>query len=220
MGPMRSRSRLFCRMSSCAKANGIAGSSAHPSAMDAPSGTKRVTASARPTRLSVLPTFELGLPLFDEGLHALARVLALEHPDERFALDRETLREREAVALDSGELDLADGVARAFGVGPRALDGDRLQLGGGHELVHDAGALRGLRRERHAAQHQLERLLPADQARQTLRAAGAREQAQRHLGQTDLVAAVRRDAEVAAQRDLETATQAVPVDRGDDDLRG
>src|SRR5207247_9992762 len=125
-----------------------AGSSAHPSATDTPSGTKRVTASARLTRLSVLAALELGLPLFDEGLHALARVLALEHPDERLALDRETVREREAVALHCGELDLADGVARALRVGPCALDGDRLQLGGRHELVDDARVLRRLRRKR------------------------------------------------------------------------
>src|SRR5207244_9963412 len=97
------------------------------------------------------PTFELGLPLFDEGLHALARVLALEDPDERLTLDRETFREGAAVALDRGDLDLAHGVARALGVGPRALAGDRLQLGGRHQLVHDARVLRGLRRKRHAA---------------------------------------------------------------------
>src|SRR5437773_3142411 len=143
IGPMRSRSRRRWRMSSCANAKGIAGSSAHPSATDTPSGTKRVTASARLTRLSVLPALELGLPLFDEGLYALARVLALEDPDERLALDRETVREREAVALDGGDLDLADGVARALRVGPRALDGDRLQLGGRHELIDDARVLRG-----------------------------------------------------------------------------
>jgi hypothetical protein len=51
---MSSSSRRRWRMSSCANANGIAGSSAHPSAMDAPSGTKRVTASARLARLSVV----------------------------------------------------------------------------------------------------------------------------------------------------------------------
>src|SRR6266571_4211240 len=138
---MRSRSRRFWRMSSCANANGIAGSSAHPSAMDAPSGAKRVTASARLTRLSVLVALVLGLSLFDEGLHALARVLAFEQPDERLALDRETFRERAAVALHSGELDLAHRVARAFRVRPRALHGDRLQLRGRHELVDDARVL-------------------------------------------------------------------------------
>src|SRR5713101_3591155 len=135
-------------MSSCANANGIAGSSAHPSATDAPSGTKRLTASARLSRLSVLLAFVLGLPLFDEGLHALARVLALEKPDERLALDRETFGQRAAVALHRGELDLADRVARALRVGPRALHRDRLQLRGRHELVHDARVLRGLRRQR------------------------------------------------------------------------
>src|SRR5229473_1561744 len=105
MGPMRSRSRRRWRMSSCANANGIAGSSAHPRATETPSGTKRVTASARLTRLSVLAALVLGLPLFDEGLHALARVLAPQQPNERLALDRETFRQRAAVALHGGELD-------------------------------------------------------------------------------------------------------------------
>src|SRR5438093_3606125 len=202
IGPMRSRSRRRWRMSSCANAKGMAGSSAQPSATDAPSGTKRLTASARLSRLSVLPAFVLGLPLFDEGLHTFARVFAFEDADQRLALDGEAFRERAAVALHRGELDLAHRVARALGIGSRALYGDRLQLGGRHELVHDARVLRGLRRERDTAQHQLERLLPADQARQPLRAPGAREQPERHLGETDLVAALGRDAEVAAERDL------------------
>src|SRR5438128_1263481 len=134
IGPMRSRSRRSWRMSSCAKAKGIAGSSAHPSAMDTPSGTKRVTASARLTRLSVLVALALRLPLFDAALHALARLLAFEQPDERLALDREAFRERAAVALDGGDLDLAHRVTRTLGVRARALHGDRLQLGGRHEL--------------------------------------------------------------------------------------
>ena len=53
IGPMSSSSRFRWRISSCANANGMAGSSAHQSAMDAPSGTKRVTASARLACLSV-----------------------------------------------------------------------------------------------------------------------------------------------------------------------
>src|SRR6266545_1157965 len=205
-------------MSSCANANGMAGSRAHPRASDAPLETNRATASARPRRLSVLAAFVLGLPLFDEGLHAFARVLALEETDERVALDPETLLERTAVALDGGELDLSDRVARTLRVRPRAFDRARLQIRRGHELVDDAGILRLLRRERRPAQHQLERLLTADEARQPLRTAGAGKQAQRHLGQSDLVAALRRDAEVAAQRDLQSTAEAVSVDRRDDDL--
>src|ERR1700716_369254 len=103
MGPMSSRSRFRWRITSCANAKGMAGSSAHPSATDAPSGTKRVTASARPRRLSVLAAFVLGLSFFDERLHALTRVLALEETDERLALDREPLRESASVALHRGE---------------------------------------------------------------------------------------------------------------------
>src|SRR5438132_4527942 len=52
IGPMRVSSRLRCRMSSCANANGIDGSSAQPIAMDMPSRTCRATASRSVARLS------------------------------------------------------------------------------------------------------------------------------------------------------------------------
>src|SRR5688572_6863541 len=172
IGPMSSSSRLRWRMSSCANANGIAGSSAHPSAMDAPSGTKRVTASARLARLSVSAALEFRLALLDERLHALARVLALEQANERLALDPEALLERAPVALDRRELDLTDRVARACGVQERVLYGMPLKVLCRHELVDDARVLRFLRRQRRAAQHELERLLPADEPRQPLRTAG------------------------------------------------
>ena len=55
-------------------------------------------------------------------------------------------------------------------------------------------------------------------ARQALRAAGARQQAELDLGQREL-APRRGHAVVAAQRELQPAAQAVPVDRGDDRLR-
>src|ERR1700716_952802 len=205
MGPMRSRSRRRWRISSCANAKGMAGSSAHPRATDAPSGTKRVTASARLRRLSVLAALVLGLPFFDEGLHAFTRVLALEEPDERLALDRKPFRERASVALHRRELDLAHRVAGAFGVRARPLHRARLQLLRRHDLVDDARVLRVLRRERRATQHHLESPLPTDEARQPLRAAGAGQQPESDFRQPDLVATLGGDTEVAAERDLKTA---------------
>src|SRR5688572_3381551 len=145
IGPMSSSSRRLWRMSSCANANGIAGSSAHPSAMDAPSGTKRVTASARLARLSVSASFEFRLALLDERFHALARVLALEQADERLALDPQALLERAAVALDRGELDLTHRVARTLRVQKRVLHRVPLKVLGRHELVDDARVLCFLR---------------------------------------------------------------------------
>src|SRR6266850_7837935 len=141
-------------MSSCANAKGIAGSSAHPSATDAPSGTNRDTASARVTRLSVLAAFVLGLSLPDESLHALARVLALEETDERLALDREPLRERGPESLHGRVFDLTFREAGAVGVRLRPLDGPRLQLGRGDDLVDQARVLRLLRRKGPAGEHQ------------------------------------------------------------------
>src|SRR5438034_1653787 len=52
IGPMSSRSRFRWRMTSCANANGIAGSRAQPIATDTPSGTSRATASRIAVRLS------------------------------------------------------------------------------------------------------------------------------------------------------------------------
>src|SRR5229473_2079585 len=197
MGPMSRRSRRPWRMSSCAKAKGIAGSSAQPIAMDAPSGTKRATASARLVRLSVLPALVFRLALLDECLDARSGVLALEETDERRALDRQALLQRRAEALDRGELDLAPGVARPAGELLGHCGRARQQVGGGHDLVDDPRIPRVQRRERRAGQ-----------------------QPERDLGQADLVCPLGRDAEVAAERDLETAAEAVAVDRRDDDLGG
>ena len=60
----------------------------------------------------------------------------------------------------------------------------------------------------------VERRSDADQARQALRAAGARQQAELHFGQADLGRG-HRDAVVAAQRHLEPAAERRAVDRGD-----
>ena len=68
-----------------------------------------------------------------------------------------------------------------------------------------------------AADDHVQRGLDADHARQALRAAGARQEAELHLGQRDLRAR-RGDAVVAAERELEAAAHADAVDRGDDRL--
>src|SRR5882672_865677 len=216
---MSARSRLRWRMSSCANANGMAGSSAQPIAIDAPSGTKRATASAALCRLSVLPSLVVRLPLLDERLDTLASVLALEEPDKGGTLDGQSFLERHAEALHRRVLDLATRIARAARELLRQGCGARLQLRRGDDLVDDPCVPRLLRRERRPTQHQAKRLLAPDEPREPLRSAGAGEQAERDLGETDLVRALSGDAEVAAQRDLEAATQAMAVDRGDDDLR-
>jgi len=60
----------------------------------------------------------------------------------------------------------------------------------------------------------------ADQARQALRAAGAGQEAELHLGQAELrLARGRGHAVVAGQRDLQAAAEAAAVDGGDHRLR-
>ena len=111
--------------------------------------------------------------------------------------------------------------------------GDRLQaildhlLGGGDELirldhlmheVHRLGAGAGQRR---ACRHHLQRILGVRQPRDTLRAAGAGEDADLDLRQRDLDAlGIRGDAAVAGERHFESAAHAGAVDGGNPGLAG
>src|SRR5581483_2112448 len=74
-----------------------------------------------------------------------------------------------------------------------------------------------LRVEAAARQDQLERQAGGDGARQTLRAAGARDDRARHLRQAKR-GVLGGDADVTGERDLEAAGEAVAVDGGDDRL--
>src|SRR3989442_3174622 len=222
MGPMSVRSRRRWRINSCPALNGIEASSAQPIATDEPSGTKRAIASRMDMTFaltSLLATLVLRLPFLHEGLEAFLRVLAREQPRDGFVLVREPAGEWHTVAEHRRELDPTDRERRPSRVRPHALHGLGLELRGKDDLIDDAERQRLRRRDRGAAQHEVERLLLADEARQPLRAAGPRQQSERHLWEADAVLTVGRDPEVAAQRDLETAAQAMPVDRRDNDLR-
>ena len=127
--------------------------------------------------------------------------------------------ERHPAAEHRRELDLADRQRRPGRHRRGVLVGLLLELGRRVELVHDAELLRLRRRHGRAAEHEIERLLAADEPRKPLGAAGAGQHAQRHLGQPDVVCALRREAEVTAERDLQATAETVSVDRGDDDLR-
>src|SRR5579859_5788933 len=232
IGPMRRRSRLPARTSSYATANGIAGSSAHPSATLAPSGMWRRTASASETTFEVTPASTSGprtarpllplvsrLALLAESDDALLRVVRREETAHGRVLEDEAVRERHPEALDRRELDLPDREARPGGVRGRALLRPGDELGRGHDLVDDAQRLRLGGLDRLAAEHEVERLLPADEPRETLRAAGPRQETEGHLGKTDAVRPFGGHSDVAAQSDLQAAAEAVPVHRDDDDLR-
>src|SRR5208282_4298335 len=71
-----------------------------------------------------------------------------------------------------------------------------------------------------ARDHHVERARLPDEPREPLGAAGAGEDAERDLGETDLAGVLRHHAEVGGERDLEPPADAVAVDGGDDDLGG
>ena len=93
------------------------------------------------------------------------------------------------------------------------------KLVGRHDLVDQAQALGGVDREVLAFEQDGRGVHHADQARDALRAAGARQQADLDLGLADLGARVGRgDAVVGGQADLEAAAQGRAVDRRHDRL--
>ena len=82
------------------------------------------------------------------------------------------------------------------------------------QLVDDAEPVRLLGRDVAAGDDHVERRFRADQPRQALRAAGAGQDADLHLGQTDL-GARHRDPVMAGERGFEPAAQRIAMDRGD-----
>lgn len=88
----------------------------------------------------------------------------------------------------------------------------RQQLGGRHHLVDEAEFLAFLRRHLAAGQDHAHRLLDADLARQPVQTAGQRRKANLGLGQRK-DGIVRRDDQIAGQRDFETAAHRDAVDR-------
>ena len=82
-----------------------------------------------------------------------------------------------------------------------------------HDLVHEARLQRLGRRQVGALRHELQRGLDADQSRQALRAAAARQQADLDLRQTEHgLRVVGRDAIMAREADLESAAERGAVD--------
>src|SRR5207244_1594303 len=85
IGPIRVRSRFFCRMISCPAANGIICSSWRPSATLAASGTSSAIASRMASSLAMaLLALPLRLALVQESFDAFLRILRL---DELFQIN-------------------------------------------------------------------------------------------------------------------------------------
>ena len=107
-------------------------------------------------------------------------------------------------------------IRQAFRKGHRLLP----ELRAREDAVEQAPLERFLRSDHAACRHQVDRAALANEPRQPLRTAGAREYAQCDLRQTDSPRPVGGDAEVRRHRDLEAASHTVTVDRGDEELWG
>ena len=96
------------------------------------------------------------------------------------------------------------------------LDGSLEQDGGRDHLVHQPQFARLLGPDLLAGQHQIQRLGHPDEARQTLGTAGARQQAQLHLGHPQhRLAMVTRDPAMAGERQLQPPAEAGAMNGGD-----
>ena len=133
---------------------------------------------------------------------------------------RDRVGEDRAVGLGGGELAVV--VAQ---LAQRTLLGQHLAgkglaaRGRTFDDFLDQAVLQRLRgADRIAADDHLDREFRADRARQALRAAGTRQQAELHFGQAE-PGVLGGDAEMAAERDLEAAAERGAVNRGDDRLR-
>src|SRR5438093_6339066 len=175
------------------------------------------------SRFGRLLAAERGLALLHIRRKAFLRVVALEQLLLELALDRERRLERDLRAGLDRALDATDrlgGAMRrteALGVLLDLLDE---LVGGGRlpDLVDDPELEPPLEVEGLAGHHQLDRRALVDEAREPLRAAGPRQDAERDFRQPDLAGALARDPDVGGHRDLESPAHGVAVQRRDHQL--
>ena len=137
--------------------------------------------------------------------------------DERLArCARAALRHSASATVEVAQRAGAAGLRRSRGARTRSRPSSGVAVDDGIEQRRAWRARAA--RERRSRHDHVERGLHADEARQALRAAGARQEAELHLRQRD-GRGRRGDAEVAAERELEAAAHRRAADRRDDRLR-
>src|SRR5882724_1242539 len=208
--PSPSRSRIAIAQPSAASAR----ASALPRLRAAP-----VTSATLPRiPRSILLALEVRLALGEERLNAFRGVLGLERLEERAHFDVDRLVDRRVESLVDRLDDESGRDRRALGDQARERPGVVERLAFLREPVGEAErqTLRG--RHLRAEDQKLEGLRPADEARQPLRTAETRRDAEVRLG----LPHPRRfldQSEVAGHGDLAAPAERVAVDRGDDGLR-
>src|SRR2546428_1714778 len=167
------------------------------------------------------------LPLLKERAEAFLRVRHREQAVLQLPLEGEALLDRHLHPLDDGALDQAHRAARMVRIREPLRVRHRLVHEGVRvpHAVHEAPLERLVRCEGAAGRHEIDRPRLPDEPREPLRAARPWKDAEGDLGEPDLVLPLRvrtprHEAQVAREGDLEPASNAVPVQRGDEELRG
>ena len=138
---------------------------------------------------------------------SLAAIDGVGRRPDHHALRREDLARR---GLEFGVVPRRLGV----GIGLHPGLGERDDLIGRRDLVHEAHLLRGGGADLFALQQHLQRVRRRHEPRNTLRAAGAGEESDLYLRKSDArLVRVGDDAMVAGERELEAAAHAYAVDR-------
>src|SRR6266581_7380973 len=157
---------------------------------------------------------ELRLSLLHERLEAFVDVLGRRDEPERHRLHFQRHIDGSVAAAVQEDLRETDRDRRLF----------REFLGEGsdfpreslvrHGLRHEADARGFVRRESGPEEHELFRFRLPEDADEALTPSGPGHKAQIHLRLAEL-RATRGDPEIACERNLESASEAVPIDRGD-----
>src|SRR5882672_5103276 len=167
---------------------------------------------------SRVPLFSLeyGLALLHEGSAAFDVILALEALLHECGAGFRVVRARlQQLAHDA--LARADGERRVLGDHRAVLEDQCFELGDRRHAMHEAHGLRLLGLELAPGDQHFSRERRADGVDQVLERAGAVAQSQLRGGDAH-AGVIRRDAQVAAQGDVDPRPEAVAADHGDDHL--
>jgi hypothetical protein len=159
---------------------------------------------------------KVGTTLLDEGFHAFDLICGATAPSYGFSLDAQGFVERQMLCAHNGAQHACHGQRRLRSELFGKVEGASFEFVDWVNLMHQADGERGGPIDLLCPQNQVERMSPADGAGQSGRAAPCRNGAEGELGQANLCAFAGRKSEVACERELESAAEAVAEHGGDD----
>src|SRR5712692_1477325 len=164
---------------------------------------------------------ENGFAFLEEGAETLLRIGHREEAILQFAFEREAFVHRHLGPFRHGPFDESHRARGVLRIRQALRKGHRLlpELRSREDAVEEAPVERFFRGEHAPGRHEVDGPALPDQPRETLRPSGPGQDAERHFGQTNPPGAVRSQPEIRRHGDLESASDAVPVDGSDEELR-